>query len=92
MLRRVIAFFGHAPGLWLVYREPLPKIVHKPNAIAVVLTLAAMLTAGLLASSGGKAIAVLIAWAIGHVAWGTYLALRLPPPSGAHSRDNASEP
>lgn len=80
MLRRIVAFFGHAPGLWLMYREPLPKPVRRPNAIAVGLTLAAMVAAGVLAPAGQTGWAVLVTWVVGHFAWGTWLALKLPEP------------
>lgn len=78
-MRRVVAFFGHAPGLWLVYREPLPHIVRRPNAIAVALTLTGMALAFFTVPSQ-PGLAVLVAWLVGHFAWGTYLALKLPRP------------
>lgn len=74
MLRRVIAFFGHAPGLWLMYRETIPPPLRRPNAIAVALTLLAMAVAYVLASGT----AAFVAWLIGHFAWGAFLAARLP--------------
>lgn len=80
MLRRVIAFFGHAPALWLFYREPIPPPLRRPNALAIGLTLAAMAAAYLLATDGGVGRAVLVTWLVGHFAWGTYLAAKLPEP------------
>jgi hypothetical protein len=80
MWRRVIAMVGHAPALWLVYREPLPRAVRRPNLYAVLATLTAMLVAGVRAPPGGRLTAVLVTWAIGHGLWGIYLFVRLPPP------------
>lgn len=81
MIRRIVAFFGHAPALWLMYRETIPPPLRRPNAIAVVLTLAAMAAAYVLAPSGSPGIATLVTWIIGHVAWGAFLAVRLPEPT-----------
>ncbi len=80
MLRRLVALVGHAPGLWLVYREPLPAPVRRPNVVAVGLTLAAMAAAGLLAPDGRRGVAVLVTWIVGHFAWGIWLARALPEP------------
>ncbi len=74
MLRRAIAFVGHLPGLWLFYRETIPPPLRTPNAIAVGLTLAAMAVAYAVADGW----AVLWTWIVGHFAWGTYLAAKLP--------------
>ena len=82
MLRRLVALVGHAPGLWLMYREPLPPPVRRPNAVAVALTLMAMATAGLLAPAGQRGMAVLLTWLVGHFAWGIWLAVKLPEPDG----------
>ncbi len=81
MLRRVIAFFGHAPALWLLYRETIPPPLRRPNAIAVALTLTAMAVAFGLAPGGSPGLATLISWVIGHFAWGAFLAIRLPAPT-----------
>lgn len=79
--RRLIAWLGHAPGLWLVYREPLPRPLWRANALAVGATLAAMAATWALWSGPHPAAAVLLVWAVGHVAWGSVLAWRLPPRS-----------
>ncbi len=78
MLRRIVAFFGHAPALWLLYRETIPTPLRRPNAIAVLLTLSAMAAAYALAPGGSPGMATLVAWIVGHVAWGAFLAIRLP--------------
>lgn len=84
MIRRGLAFFGHAPALWLFYRETIPPPLRRPNAIAVMLTLAAMAVAYLLAPGGSPGMATFVAWVVGHFAWGAFLAARLPdPPASA---------
>lgn len=81
-LRRLVAWGGHAPGLWLCFREPLPSSLRRPNAVAVLLTLVAMLVAGLLASPSERLAAVGATWLAGHVLWGSYLAWKLPARAG----------
>jgi len=81
MLRRVVAFFGHAPALWLFYRETIPPPLRRPNAIAVMLTLAAMAAAYEVAPGGSPGLATFAAWVVGHLAWGAVLASRLPAPT-----------
>ncbi len=80
MLRRLIAAVGHAPALWLFYREPLPHAVRRPNAIAVGATLMAMAAAGLLAEPANRWSVVFWTWIVGHFAWGAYLLVKLPEP------------
>ncbi len=76
--RRAAAFLGHAPGLWLVCREPLPRALWVPNAVAVLGTLAAAATAWWTVRPPLRLAAALAAWAAGHVLWGAFLAVRLP--------------
>jgi len=80
MLRRVIAAFGHAPALWLVYREALPKVVRRPNAFAAVGTVLAMVVAGVATPADARWAAVFWTWIVGHFAWGAYLFVKLPDP------------
>lgn len=77
MLRRLVALFGHVPGLWLVYREPLPRELRVANLVAVVATLVAVLVVVGRADTVGW-LDVLVPWLIGHFVWGAYLAWRLP--------------
>lgn len=70
--RRLVAFLGHYPGLWLVYREPFPRGLGSANVIAAAATVGGMVAVA------GSWRAVLVAWAIGHALWGAYLAARLP--------------
>lgn len=72
-MRRLIAFLFHAPGLWLFYREPIPRRLWAANLIAIGLTLAAVIVGGA-RFGGGPAF---LAWACGHVAWGAVLAATL---------------
>ncbi len=88
MLRRTIAFVGHLPGLWLVYREGIPHALRRPNLLAVGATLAAMGVAGVGAPAGSRGWAVLITWGVGHFAWGAYLAFHLPPPHVSDAHDD----
>jgi hypothetical protein len=76
--RRAAAFLGHAPGLWLVCREPLPRALWVPNAVAVLGTLVATAAAWWTARPPVRLAAALAAWAAGHVLWGAFLAVRLP--------------
>ncbi len=76
--RRAAAFVGHAPGLWLVCREPLPRALWVPNAAAVLGTLAAAAAAWWTVPPPVRLAAALSAWAAGHVLWGAFLAARLP--------------
>lgn len=69
----VTAFLFHAPGLWVVYRRRLGAGTTRRNAMAAGLTLAAM-AAGYAWGGGGRAAAI---WAIGHIAWGAWLAARV---------------
>ncbi|MBL8741304.1 MAG: hypothetical protein JNK04_09425 [Myxococcales bacterium] len=72
--RAFVAFWTHAPGLWLCYRATLGPVTKRHNLVAVGVTLAAMLTAWLLTK---ELRAVGWAWAVGHVAWGAWLGQRV---------------
>ena len=76
-MRRLVAALTHAPGLWLLYRQTLPRSLWRPNAIAIGATLAAMVTAALWWPDRA-AVAAFAAWAVGHVLWGLALAAWLP--------------
>ena len=80
--RRLVAWLGHAPGLWLFYREAVPVGLRRANLVAVLATLIAMTVAALAL----RAAWVLFAWLAGHVVWGTVLAWRLPRQPLAHGR------
>ena len=75
--RRLVALFGHAPALWLVYREPLPKRLRVMNIIAVTATLGLVIVTYQIAPSPWRVPGALATWLIGHVAWGVYLASRV---------------
>lgn len=81
-LRRLVAFGGHAPALWLFYREALPVPLRRPNVIAVAATLVMMAVVPFAARAAGAATEagwlVLGTWLVGHFAWGTFLAVKLP--------------
>jgi hypothetical protein len=77
MMRRLVAWLGHAPGLWLAYREPIPRELRGANVAAVVATLIAIGVVAANVDDGWLRFAV--PWLVGHVLWGAYLAWRLPP-------------
>ena len=81
MWRRLVAFVGHAPGLWLVYGESLPASMKRANVVAVAVTLLAMVAAAIVAPHGRAIMAAVAAWLVGHGLWGAYLFVRLPPPA-----------
>jgi hypothetical protein len=68
-----VAFLFHAPGLFVFYRERIPRRLWLGNAVAVAVTLVA---AGLAWQRWGG-IGALAAWGGGHLLWGGYLALAL---------------
>jgi hypothetical protein len=76
--RRAAAFLGHAPGLWLVCREPLPRALWLPNAVAALGTIAAAAAAWGTVRPPVRLAAAVAAWSAGHVLWGAFLAVRLP--------------
>lgn len=77
--RRLVALFTHAPGLWIFFRERLPAHLLKDNLWALLGTLLAMLAPFAIPAFRERAgWLALIAWLLGHFAWGVYLAVRLP--------------
>lgn len=82
--RRLFALFGHAPGLWVGYREAVPAGFRGPNAIAFVLTVV-----GVVLAARVSYLAAAVAYVVGHFVWGGYLAWRLPPRAVRSSRCDA---
>ena len=78
-MRRAVAFLFHAPGLRIFYHERLTPDLARANLLAVTATLCAILLAHRTAPEGEQMFRAVIAFVLGHVAWGAYLALRLPP-------------
>jgi hypothetical protein len=76
--RQLVAWSAHAPGLFLFYGESLPAPLRIPNLVAVVSTLLATVLVGVLAGASHRWLLAGLTWLVGHVAWGTYLAWRLP--------------
>ncbi len=64
-----IAFAGHTPGLKIMARCRFTPWLVRINVVAALLTVGAMVAAGVLAAPGGGPMAVLVAWLIGHFAW-----------------------
>jgi hypothetical protein len=79
--RRFIAWIAHAPGLWAVYGEVLPKPMQRANLIAVVATVVAVGSVCALVCRPYRLVTALIVWVMCHVTWGSYLAWHLPPSS-----------
>ena len=79
MLRRLVALIGHVPGLWLLYRETLPRELRLANLVAVVATLVAVLVV-VWRADVVSGLDVVVPWLVGHFVWGAYLAWRLPAP------------
>ena len=77
-MRRAVAFVLHAPGLRLVYSERLTPALARYNALAVIATFGIAYILYDTAPEGEAMTRALIAWCIGHFAWGGYLALNLP--------------
>jgi len=75
--RRFVVWLTHAPGLWLLYGEAVPPRLRAANAIAAAATVLAVVVVAF-AMPGHRLIAGLAAWLVGHAAWGTYFAWRLP--------------
>lgn len=61
----------HAPGLWLAGFSLSPA-TRRENALALALTVVAMIAGGGLHGVGG----VVLAWALGHATWSLRLARR----------------
>jgi hypothetical protein len=75
--RLLVAWVGHAPALWLFYREILPRYLVVANAVAILLTATAVagaLVSGWFARPVETALAV---WILCHVMWGGYLVWNL---------------
>jgi hypothetical protein len=72
--RGLVVFLGHAPALWLFYREPLPKRLRVPNIIAATLTVGFMVAVYHAAAPPWRVRGALVVWLAGHLAWGAYVA------------------
>ncbi|MEZ4449512.1 MAG: hypothetical protein R3B09_08530 [Nannocystaceae bacterium] len=70
----LVAFCGHAPGIWILTGARLTPALARVNLVALGLTLAAMAAAGLVSAPDGRLFAVLYAWLIGHFVWSTIFA------------------
>lgn len=72
--RALIAVALHRPGLWLLCGVEVSGHVRRHNAIAVCATAVLAAVATVLAPGGEKLRTALIAFAVGHLLWGLYLA------------------
>ncbi len=80
LVRRLVAFAFHAPGLRLVYGERLTPDLARYNQLAVVATIGLIFIAYQTAPEGASMTRAAIAFVAGHLAWGLFLALKLPAP------------
>jgi hypothetical protein len=71
---RLIALLFHLPGLRLFAGRGLPVGAGRENVVAVLLTLGAMALAAWRSPADGRTAAVVVTWAVGHLAWGARLA------------------
>lgn len=65
----LLAFCGHAPGIWLVSGARLTPALARVNLVALALTLAAMAGAAAIADEGEGLRALALAWLVGHFLW-----------------------
>ncbi|MCA9659443.1 MAG: hypothetical protein KC486_13940 [Myxococcales bacterium] len=65
----LLGFLGHAPGLRLLGRVRFRPRFVRTNLVAVGLTLAAMVVAGIAAPAGAGGRFVLLTWLVLHFAW-----------------------
>lgn len=81
--RQLVAFAGHAPGLWLLFKEPVPRRLWVMNAALLLLTAVLTVVVASLIEGATRWPAAVGTWALGHTVWGLILAAGLPhrPPS-----------
>ena len=82
-VRQAVAFAGHAPGLWLLFREPVPRALWALNVALLSLTAAVAVTAAVIIEGPARWPSAVGAWAVGHGVWGAILAARLPDVPGS---------
>lgn len=61
---------SHPPGLWLIYREPLPRELRRSKLLALLAACAAVAAASWLTPARWSRGTVLVIWLAGHLAWG----------------------
>jgi hypothetical protein len=64
----------HRPGLWLIYRERVSETIRRRNSIAVLIVAVGTVATAIVAPRDCRLFAALSVWAVGHFAWGIYLA------------------
>lgn len=70
----ILAFCGHAPGVWILSGARLTPALTRVNLVALALTIAAMIAAALLAAEGEGGRDLVIAWLVGHFLWSAVFA------------------
>jgi hypothetical protein len=73
-MRRLVAVLGHAPGLWLIHRQLLPRRLLVANIMAVAITIVAMAAAYRISAPPWRLGSTLATWGALHLIWGLYLA------------------
>jgi hypothetical protein len=74
LIRAIVAVVFHRPGLWLFYGIRVPVHVQRMNRVAIAAVMLAMAGSAIFVRPQLRVMAVLIAWALGHILWGFYLA------------------
>jgi hypothetical protein len=74
-VRASIALFLHLPGLRLLCGLQPTRRQYQQNGAAIAVTTAVIAAAVSLAPKGRGLISAISAWSVGHLVWGTYLAV-----------------
>jgi len=74
LLKSLVAVTLHRPGLWLIYHERVSETIRRRNFIAAITVAAGTAATALMVPRDCRLFAALTVWAVGHFAWGTYLA------------------
>jgi len=74
VLKSLVAVTLHQPGLWLIYHERVSEALRRRNFIAVLIVLVGMAAVTIIGPRDHRLLAALTVWAVGHLAWGAYLA------------------
>jgi hypothetical protein len=74
LLKSLVAVTLHRPGLWLIYHERVSETIRRKNSIAALTVAVGTAATAIMVPRDCRLFAALTVWAVGHLAWGTYLA------------------